>query len=223
MEKKTRNELLEDIADKVNDAKGGLAIGASYEVVMAPVWKALEALQAEPVEETGEAAETIDARIEARKKKESEELDKFCLDMARGYVHEHEIWRLEEATSREKKIKFMGTWLRRCCNEAIDIGGSYSEGLEKGRNLQKDEDEQLLRQVENLRERLNVEGDQTLLDALEWKLVEENRVLREEVGAMAKEKRKDGFELGVHEMRIRIEKQLKEAVSVLIKRGPDVT
>lgn len=40
----TRIDLLEDIADKVNDAKGGLAIGASYEVVLAPVWKALERL-----------------------------------------------------------------------------------------------------------------------------------------------------------------------------------
>lgn len=42
--KPTRSEILEDIADKVTAAKGGLAIGASYEVVMAPVWRALEAL-----------------------------------------------------------------------------------------------------------------------------------------------------------------------------------
>lgn len=42
-----RVALLEDIADKVNDAKGGREIGADWDVVMAPVWAALKKLHEE--------------------------------------------------------------------------------------------------------------------------------------------------------------------------------
>lgn len=220
---KTRLQLLEELADVTNDAAFGLKNGVSADVAMKFVNEKLAALKAHA--EAEEAAENTDlaARIEARKKRESDELDKFCLEMAGGYVHEHEIWAGDDLKSRERKIKFMGTWLRRCCNEAIEIGGSYSEGLEKGRDLQKDEDETLLKQVEVLREKLSVEGDQTLVEALDWKLEDENRVLREEVRAMGREKRKEGFELGVSEMRLRLENRLREAAEGLLLRGPDVT
>lgn len=39
-----RLAALEDIADKLNDAKGGRMIGADWDVVMAPVWAELEKL-----------------------------------------------------------------------------------------------------------------------------------------------------------------------------------
>jgi len=50
-ELEARAVLLEDVADKVNDAIGGLSIGASVDVVMRPVRTAMERLHEEDDDE----------------------------------------------------------------------------------------------------------------------------------------------------------------------------
>lgn len=167
---------------------------------------------------------------EAKRKAAEEKKREDCFQLANGFVHEHQFWNELKHEDRMLRVKMLATWLRDRCDEAVDEAGSFEEGVTRGRELQKEDDEELLKQMTDLRRELEPEGDQTLINALQWKLSEENRVLREEVAARVKEAHRNGFELGVDEMRLRVENRtdgfikavLNAQADELVSRGPDV-
>lgn len=160
--------------------------------------------------------------IADKKAAAEEEKRAAYFSLAHGFVEENELFRELSHSNRMLKVRMLAGWVEKCCLAAIDEAGSYSEGVVEGRKLQEQDDQEQLELMRQLEQMLGREGDQTLVDALEYKLSEENRVLRDEVDERICEARKGGFELGLGEMRLHLENANNREYDALIKRGPDV-